>query len=131
MPPLIYTEIYRSCQSLRPSILRSYAGRCPLPLCGHYLYFAVYYDRPISVSFLNYWRGYEKLGNEAGAVEEREESYVLRYHLIRLSEGFRQPCISQAESAASQSPERPAARNGDSATTRQIVRILGHGKLVT
>lgn len=95
----MHTEIYRSCQSLRPSILRSHAGRCPLPLRGHHLHFAVHHDRPISVSFLDRWRGHEKLGKEAGAVEGREESYILGYHLIRLSEGFRQPCTSQVSSS--------------------------------
>jgi hypothetical protein len=99
MPPLMHTEIYHSCQSLRPSILRSHAGRCPLPLRGHHLHFVVHHDRPISVSFLDRWRGHEKLGNEAGAVEGREESYILGYHLIRLSEGFRQPCTSQVSSS--------------------------------
>jgi hypothetical protein len=48
-----------------------------------------------------------------------------------LSRGIIVPQRVQAESAASQSPERPAVRNGDGATTRQIVRTLGHGKLVT
>jgi hypothetical protein len=34
----------------------------------------------------------------------------------------------QVESAASQSLERPAVRDGDGATTRQIARKLGHCK---
>jgi len=66
MPPLMHTEIYHSYQSLRPSILRSHAGRWPLPLRDHYLHFAVHHDRPISVSFLDRWQGHEKLSKEAG-----------------------------------------------------------------
>ena len=71
------------------------AGRCPLPNRGHYLHFAVHHDRPISVSILDRWWGREKLSKEAVTIEEREESYILGYHRIRPSEGFKQTFCPQ------------------------------------
>jgi hypothetical protein len=96
-------EIHRSCKTLTPSIIRSHAGRYPLPIRGYHLHFAVHHDRPISLSFLDRWRGREQLSKEAATIERREEVYDLRYHRIRLSESFRQTCTSQVfSSSASQ-----------------------------
>lgn len=95
MLPLMYTEIYCSCQSLRSSILRSYIERYLLPLCGHHLHFTVHHDWPISVSFLDCWWGHEKLNNEAEIVEGKKKLYIFKYHFICLSKGFRQPCTLQ------------------------------------
>ncbi|KAF8850005.1 hypothetical protein BDZ45DRAFT_209022 [Acephala macrosclerotiorum] len=111
-------EIHRSCKALRPSILRSHAGRYPLPIRGHHLHFAVHHDRPISVSFLDRWRGREKPSKEAVTIEGREEAYDLGYHRIRPSESFRQTCTSQVfSSSASQLSCGPAGTKGGRMTS--------------
>jgi len=100
MLPFSCREIHRSCKALRPSILRSHAGRYPLSIRGHHLHFAVHHDRPISASFLDRRRGREKLNKESGTIEGREEAYDLEHHRIRPSEGFRQTCTSQVFSSS-------------------------------
>jgi hypothetical protein len=70
-----------------------------MPIRSNYLYFAVHYDRPISVSFLDRRRGREKLNKEVGTIGGREEWYDLGYHRIRPSESFRQTYTSQVFSS--------------------------------
>ncbi|CAM6005563.1 unnamed protein product [Sphagnum balticum] len=96
------------------------------------------YPRPLSLlrcpprstdlSILSRSLARPRKAEQGGSNDRREESYILGYHRIRPSEGFRQTCTLQAESTASQSPGRPAVRDGDSATTRQIARRFGHCK---
>jgi hypothetical protein len=84
-----------------------------MPIRGHCLHFAVHHDRPISVFFLDRWQGREKLSREAVTIEGRSKSYILGYHRIRSSKGFRQTCISQVfSSLASQLACGQLAREG-------------------
>ncbi|KAF8847685.1 hypothetical protein BDZ45DRAFT_699003 [Acephala macrosclerotiorum] len=71
--------------------------------------FAIHYNRPISVSFLDRWRGREKPNKEAVMIEGMEESYDLEHHRIRPSEGFRQTCTSQSFPPSGVSAANPAA----------------------
>jgi hypothetical protein len=83
MLSVLCREIYRSCKALIPSILYSYSGKClSVVTISTSLSTTI---GPILVSFLDRRRGREKLNKEAGTIEEREESYDLRYHHIRLS----------------------------------------------
>jgi len=87
--------LYVSCrdllQLLGPDTLDPALLFRKMPIRSHCLYFAVYHDRLISVSFLDRRRGREKLNIEVRTIE----SHDLGYDCIRLSKSFRQICTSQ------------------------------------
>lgn len=117
----LFTENHRSCKAREPSILRSHAERCTLPICGRYIHLAVHHNRPISVSFLDRRRGREKLKEEAVTMEGEKDSHELEYRSIRPSASCRQTYTSQVFlSLASQLPILRQARSSQRASSPSL-----------
>jgi hypothetical protein len=94
MPPLSHKEIHHNYKALLgfdPAL--SY---WKMHTRSHHLHlrFAMHHGRPISVSFLDRWRGRESQEWEGVTIAAREGAYDLGYYPISQPEGFRQTCTS-------------------------------------
>ena len=61
-----------------------------IPIYSRYLHFAVYYNRPILILFLDYRRGREKLSRKERGLLYKEGVYNFGYYTLRPLEGFKQ-----------------------------------------